>query len=385
MKKLYLIFLSIVTLSNTSFSQIKVNSLGNLIISSGKGIHFGDAGDWVIEHWEGGFNIAKQWPTLNDGNYKLFINDNDGNVGLGYRPDAQYKLDVNGAARFDVGNYNFIIDNTMGVPTIRSSTTGAGYLGTSSYVWYKTYTNYIYRTAEYTLSDNRVKDNIHDLTNPFELLNKVKGVKFDYTEKAFGKVPDQELKILLNKGKSNFGFIAQDIKEVLPQLVDHDDSTDLYYINYEGMLPLIVEAVKELKLDLSQKEGIILDLSKRISELEKLVLSGKVTENNSDIKSTSSSLSQNPNGSIEQAILEQNMPNPFTEETQINYYLPEQMNSAVLYIYDMQGSQIKSIGIFKKGNGSITINGNELKPGMYLYSLLIDGKEIDTKKMILTD
>ena len=37
------------------------------------------------------------------------------------------------------------------------------------------------------------------------------------------------------------------------------------------------------------------------------------------------------------------------------------------------------------GSGSITIRGNELRPGMYLYSLNVDGKEVDTKRMILTD
>jgi len=32
-----------------------------------------------------------------------------------------------------------------------------------------------------------------------------------------------------------------------------------------------------------------------------------------------------------------------------------------------------------------TKNGGELQPGMYLYSLIIDGKEMDTKRMILTE
>jgi len=37
-----------------------------------------------------------------------------------------------------------------------------------------------------------------------------------------------------------------------------------------------------------------------------------------------------------------------------------------------------------KGKQSVTINGNSLQPGMYLYALVIDGKEVDTKRMILT-
>ena len=37
-----------------------------------------------------------------------------------------------------------------------------------------------------------------------------------------------------------------------------------------------------------------------------------------------------------------------------------------------------------KGKQTVTINGNSLEPGMYLYALVIDGKEVDTKRMILT-
>jgi len=38
------------------------------------------------------------------------------------------------------------------------------------------------------------------------------------------------------------------------------------------------------------------------------------------------------------------------------------------------------------GNGKqpITISGNSLEPGMYLYALVVDGNEVDTKRMILT-
>ena len=51
----------------------------------------------------------------------------------------------------------------------------------------------------------------------------------------------------------------------------------------------------------------------------------------------------------------------------------------------MQGAQLRRIIINDKGNQSITIQGSEFSAGMYMYTLIIDGKEIDTKKMILTD
>ena len=84
-------------------------------------------------------------------------------------------------------------------------------------------------------------------------------------------------------------------------------------------------------------------------------------------------------------VLYQNSPNPFSVSTKIEYYLPADVQKATIYIYDMNGTQLKSIPLNQKGNGSITINGSELKAGMYMYTLIADGQVIDTKRMILTD
>ena len=54
-------------------------------------------------------------------------------------------------------------------------------------------------------------------------------------------------------------------------------------------------------------------------------------------------------------------------------------------IFNMQGTLIKTYQINTKKDGYTEINGGEMQPGMYLYSLIIDGIEIDTKRMILTD
>jgi len=51
----------------------------------------------------------------------------------------------------------------------------------------------------------------------------------------------------------------------------------------------------------------------------------------------------------------------------------------------MSGVLLKTIQINQRGSGNVTMNGNELNAGMYMYTLVADGKEVDTKKMILTD
>lgn len=54
-------------------------------------------------------------------------------------------------------------------------------------------------------------------------------------------------------------------------------------------------------------------------------------------------------------------------------------------IFDMQGTLLNQISIVEKGESFVTIHANQYKAGMYMYSLIIDGKEIDTKRMILTN
>ena len=83
-------------------------------------------------------------------------------------------------------------------------------------------------------------------------------------------------------------------------------------------------------------------------------------------------------------MLKQNNPNPFTENTVIEYTLPESIQNANIYIYDMNGKQIEQIALTERGESSVTVNGGELSAGMYLYSLIADGQVIDTKRMILT-
>jgi hypothetical protein len=49
----------------------------------------------------------------------------------------------------------------------------------------------------------------------------------------------------------------------------------------------------------------------------------------------------------------------------------------------MNGTLLKTYAISNSGKGELTINANELQAGMYIYSLITNGKEIDSKKMIL--
>ena len=83
-------------------------------------------------------------------------------------------------------------------------------------------------------------------------------------------------------------------------------------------------------------------------------------------------------------VLDQNAPNPFNTSTTIGFYLPATITNASIYVYDMNGVQLKTFPIAERGKGNVTIQGSEFSAGMYLYAMIVDGKVIDTKRMILT-
>ncbi|PKP03550.1 MAG: hypothetical protein CVU11_07845 [Bacteroidetes bacterium HGW-Bacteroidetes-6] len=93
----------------------------------------------------------------------------------------------------------------------------------------------------------------------------------------------------------------------------------------------------------------------------------------------------NEHGEIIKAKLFQNNPNPYTERTDIAFFIPQDAGVAGIYVYDLSGKQIMKVPVETRNEGSISISAEQLQAGMYIYSLIIDGKLIDSKRMVLTD
>ena len=81
--------------------------------------------------------------------------------------------------------------------------------------------------------------------------------------------------------------------------------------------------------------------------------------------------------------LGQNYPNPFTGETVIPYFLPEGSEKANLRIINTEGIVVQMVNITQTGESVITLAAHSLPPGVYFYSLLINGQTIDTKRMVV--
>lgn len=85
---------------------------------------------------------------------------------------------------------------------------------------------------------------------------------------------------------------------------------------------------------------------------------------------------------VDKISFSQNTPNPFTLETNISFFIPNNINNASLVIYNVKGSKVKEIQIDKRGNGNLVITKNDIETGSYFYTFILDGKKMESKIMI---
>ncbi len=89
-------------------------------------------------------------------------------------------------------------------------------------------------------------------------------------------------------------------------------------------------------------------------------------------------------GTPSAARLYQNQPNPTDGTTTIKYFLPETAASALLKVFSTTGVEVYSRQLTGKGAGEVQLSGHEFGSGTYVYQLVVDGRAVDSKKLILT-
>ncbi len=228
---------------------------------------------------------------------------------------------------------------------------------------YITYLDKLYCSGSYVSSDAELKSNISDIEGALNKILSLRGATYNLSS------DEKNQKDTLRK----YGFIAQELKEILPELVEKNPLDNMYAINYDGVIPLLVEAFKEQQKLIEEKDKDIEELRQlNIEIISILKEKGILNDSGLDIKS-------------EEAILYQNTPNPFTSETEIRFYLPQYVSDAYILVMDMNGKLLKQIDIYTRGDSNITVGANEFNSGMYIYTLIADDKSIGTKRMILTE
>ncbi|HRG02393.1 MAG TPA: tail fiber domain-containing protein [Bacteroidia bacterium] len=243
------------------------------------------------------------------------------------------------------------------------------------------------------LSDAQVKTNVNTF-NALATVKTLSPVKYNFTN---ANVPQLNF-----KPNTDYGFIAQQLETVYPELVDTiridatydslgvvvNPSKVLKTVNYKAISALLVRSIQEQQLTIDSLRNV---QSKQdsINQSVQQQLAALASQINSCCSNTSS---RNSNSNINQLdvelsdkdaiVLNQNVPNPFAEQTTITYNVPTSVEKAQLIFFNANGQVIQTVDIKTRGKGKVNVFASDLSSGLYHYTLVVDGKVVDSKKMV---
>lgn len=220
----------------------------------------------------------------------------------------------------------------------------------------------------HTPSDVRYKENIKNIPDVTDKVMQLRPVFYDL------KTPKDYIDDTMRL-KNRVGFIAQEVELLFPELVNYLPEPDMYTLDYTSFIPYLTRVIQT-------QENTIAEQEERIAALERIVsdLIAQQQEGNSPKKTPA------PKNRMSAATLYQNMPNPFSEQTTISYELPERVSSAKILIHSLDGQLIKTYPLSANvGLGYISVDAGMLSPGMYTYSLSVNNRMVDTKRMVVTE
>lgn len=275
---------------------------------------------------------------------------------------------------------------------------GSGVFGYSKYyvgVWGSTgntnswagyFNGRVFSTGGFVSSDKSLKKNISEVKSAMGIINQLLPKLYEFRQ-------DGNYKLMNLPEGQHYGFLAQDIEQVLPNLVQQADiETKMLHaagkpdkdgnqvpnnipnekisfkaVNYVELIPVVVGGMKELSNENQELRKQLEEQQKQIDDLKQMIQSlkqGAVTV-------------LNPDG-----YLKQNAPNPFNDNSMIGYYAPLDASTVQVVISDMQGRVLKTYN-GSKGNGQVLIGRKTLPAGTYNYSLIVNSKTVDSKKMVI--
>lgn len=232
------------------------------------------------------------------------------------------------------------------------------------------------------VSDQMFKTNIDTIGNALQLIRQLKPRSFYMdTNNVFG---------LYFSGKKQYGLIAQQVATVVPELVNTvtkpamSDSlgnivtpgVSYKTLNYDGFTAIIIRAIQQLSNQNRRQDSLIrllVECCRRNSENDKTMqVSNGFNFNKLDVELTDQDF----------IVLSQNAPNPFAESCVIEYNIPVDFKVAQIVFNTTDSRILKAVDIRNKGRGQLSVFASDLSNGIYSYYLMVDGKIIDTKKLV---
>ena len=155
--------------------------------------------------------------------------------------------------------------------------------------------------------------------------------------------------------RTHFGFIAEDVQKIYPELV-HEDSEGGLSVDYIGLIPLLIQTVQQLDAEVKALRGEG-DIVKGL---------GPETGTGDFEVNPTKELQISTNGSCD-----------------IEYTLSDAVKSAKLYIYSISGKLADSRVVNARGKGKLSVDTSKLSKGVYIYTLIADGQPIRSRQMIV--
>jgi hypothetical protein len=232
-------------------------------------------------------------------------------------------------------------------------------------------------STQYYTSDKRMKKDILSLNNSLEIIKKLNPVSYNFDNES-------NPHIVLPHEKQ-YGFLSQEIQEILPELtkvithpakLDEDGKEiapkkEFLGLNYNGFIAILTDGIKEQQVHIESLEKQLDEQKQLINTLTQKVF-GTTGINNTNTVETGFQMSQNE-------------PNPFTHETVVKYILPTTISTAFMAVYDLSGKQITTFPINDRGSASVVLTSDKLAAGIYIYSIVADGKVVDSKRLIVAE
>ncbi len=248
-------------------------------------------------------------------------------------------------------------------------------------------------------SDSQFKTSVDSISNASLLLSQLLPKSF-----YFDTLNVYDLNFSSQK---QYGLIAQDVENFMPELVSTVTKAPMVdtlgnvvtpgvtykALNYNAFIALLIKGyqnqqskIDSLNDENDAQDSINASLQNQINLLADMI--------NSCCSSSSAMQAQGgQNASVavqtnvnlrdgQSVVLEQNVPNPYSEQTTINYFLPDNVSKAQILFYNAQGRLIQSTELTQKGKGQLNVFASDLSNGVYTYTLVVDGKIIETKKMV---
>ena len=231
------------------------------------------------------------------------------------------------------------------------------------------------------VSDRRLKRNIRPLGSILEKVQRLRPSEYAFRSDR--------------KNQMHMGLIAQDVQAVFPELVNEstlgDTDEEILTMDYAGLSVVAIAAIQEL-LEQKRKENADLRSENREMKSQISRLSDRLDQLERRLSRSSQTVATTPNGKSEdirmplddRPVLAQNAPNPFRQQTNIQYYIPETVARAEIVVFDQNGKKVRTFVLDQAGYGKVTLEGGALPAGNYTYTLRLDGGVWRSLPMVLT-